>query len=61
MLKSFTQVADAILKGKAGGYAVQGRAAYMVKAVTGSYTNVVGLPLCQTIEALNQGRSEMNS
>lgn len=37
---------------KAGGYAVQGGAAYMVEAVNGSYTNVVGLPLAQTVEAL---------
>jgi septum formation protein len=37
---------------KAGGYAVQGRAAYMVRSVFGSYTNVVGLPLCQAVEAL---------
>ncbi len=31
--------------GKAGGYAIQGRAAAFVKAVGGSYPNVVGLPL----------------
>jgi septum formation protein len=31
---------------KAGGYAIQGRAASMVDAVIGCYTNVVGLPLC---------------
>jgi septum formation protein len=39
---------------KAGGYAVQGRAAYMVRSVVGSYTNVVGLPLCQAVEALRR-------
>jgi len=37
---------------KAGAYAVQEHAAYMVREVRGSYTNVVGLPLCETIEAL---------
>ena len=31
--------------GKAGGYAIQGRAAAFVRCITGSYSNVVGLPL----------------
>ena len=34
--------------GKAGGYAVQGRAAIFARAIIGSYTNVVGLPLTET-------------
>jgi septum formation protein len=34
--------------GKAGGYAVQGRAAVFARAIIGSYTNVVGLPLTET-------------
>jgi septum formation protein len=38
--------------GKAGSYAVQGRGGYMVKEIRGSYTNVVGLPLCEVAEAL---------
>jgi septum formation protein len=33
--------------GKAGGYAVQGRAAVFARAIHGSYTNVVGLPLTE--------------
>jgi septum formation protein len=37
---------------KAGGYAVQGRAAAFVQRIEGSYTNVVGLPLCEVIVAL---------
>jgi septum formation protein len=37
---------------KAGAYAVQGRAAFMVREISGSYTNVVGLPLCEVVEAL---------
>jgi septum formation protein len=37
---------------KAGGYAIQGGAAYMVRGVVGSYTNVVGLPLAEAVEAL---------
>ena len=32
-------------QGKAGGYAIQGRAAAFVPAINGSYSNVVGLPL----------------
>ncbi len=34
--------------GKAGGYAIQGRAATFVKKISGSYSNVVGLPLFET-------------
>ncbi|MBW2039682.1 MAG: septum formation protein Maf [Deltaproteobacteria bacterium] len=37
---------------KAGGYAIQGKGAFMVEWIQGSYTNVVGLPLCQLIELL---------
>lgn len=35
-------------KGKAGGYAIQGRFAACVKAMAGSYSGVVGLPLYET-------------
>jgi septum formation protein len=38
---------------KAGGYAVQGLAAAFVRAVKGSYTNIVGLPLCEVLEDLD--------
>lgn len=37
---------------KAGAYAIQGGAAHMVQKIDGSYTNVVGLPLCEVVEAL---------
>jgi septum formation protein len=37
---------------KAGAYGIQGQGAFLVKAVYGSYTNVVGLPLCETLELL---------
>ncbi|MBW2284748.1 MAG: Maf family protein, partial [Deltaproteobacteria bacterium] len=38
--------------GKAGGYAIQGTGAFMVESISGSYTNVVGLPLCALVKAL---------
>jgi septum formation protein len=41
-------------RGKAGGYAIQGLAAAFIPEIIGSYTNVVGLPLCETA-ALLQG------
>ncbi len=37
---------------KAGAYAIQGGAAHMVRSISGSYTNVVGLPLCELHETL---------
>ena len=37
---------------KAGGYAIQGKGAFMVEWIEGSYTNVVGLPLCQIMRLL---------
>lgn len=39
-------------RGKAGGYAVQGRAAAFVRFLAGSYSNVVGLPLYETAQLL---------
>ncbi len=37
---------------KAGAYAIQGLGTFLVKSVNGSYTNVVGLPVCEVIECL---------
>lgn len=37
---------------KAGGYAIQGLAALYVRGITGSYSNVVGLPLAETADLL---------
>lgn len=37
---------------KAGAYAIQGKGAFCVKTIQGSYTNVVGLPVTEVLEAL---------
>jgi septum formation protein len=39
-------------QGKAGGYAVQGRAAAFIRFLSGSHSNVVGLPLFETAQLL---------
>jgi septum formation protein len=39
-------------RGKAGGYAIQGRAAMLVHDLSGSYSNVVGLALYETAQLL---------
>ncbi|RLB09340.1 MAG: septum formation protein Maf [Deltaproteobacteria bacterium] len=39
---------------KAGAYAVQGIGSFMIKKINGSYTNVVGLPVCEVILALKK-------
>jgi septum formation protein len=37
---------------KAGAYAIQGMGTFLVRGIQGSYTNVVGLPVCEVIEQL---------
>jgi septum formation protein len=39
-------------RGKAGGYAIQGRAEAFVPAINGSWSNVVGLPLATALDLL---------
>ena len=39
---------------KAGAYAIQGIGAQFVRRIEGSYTNVVGLPLCEAVDALER-------
>ena len=46
---------------KAGAYAIQGLGSILVKQVNGSYTNVVGLPVCEIVEILiNEGIMSFN-
>jgi len=40
--------------GKAGGYAIQGRAAAWIDRIDGSYTGIMGLPLHETAQLLRQ-------
>jgi septum formation protein len=37
---------------KAGGYAAQGVGAFLVERIEGSYTNVIGLPVCELVTDL---------
>jgi septum formation protein len=37
---------------KAGGYAIQGIGSFMIEWINGSFTNVIGLPLCELIQML---------
>jgi septum formation protein len=41
-------------KGKAGGYAIQGMAATLIPFISGSYSNIVGLPLHETANMLKE-------
>ena len=45
-------IASGEWRGKAGGYAIQGRAQAFIPWINGSYSNVVGLPLAETVALL---------
>lgn len=47
-------VATGEARGKAGGYAIQGRAAAFISHLQGSYSGVMGLPLFETVELLRR-------
>jgi septum formation protein len=42
-------------RGRAGGYAIQGRGAALVRSISGDYLNVVGLPLARLLDLLPRG------
>ena len=44
---------------KAGAYAIQGKAAVFVERLEGSYSAVMGLPLCETAELLRAAKIEI--
>lgn len=46
-------IASGEWEGKAGGYAIQGRAGAFIPFISGSHSNVVGLPLYETAQLLN--------
>jgi septum formation protein len=47
-------IASGEWRGKAGGYAIQGIGAALVRSVNGSVTNVIGLPVAEVIAALRE-------
>jgi septum formation protein len=55
---SAQEIADYVDTGepmdKAGAYAIQGVGSGIVETVSGSYTNVVGLPLCEVARDLKE-------
>ncbi|MCF8094302.1 MAG: Maf family protein [Desulfobacteraceae bacterium] len=60
---TFKQLSDAEIRwyidtpepwDKAGAYAIQGIGAFMIRCINGSWTNVVGLPVCEVVEYLMQ-------
>ena len=60
---TFRELTDAEIAGyiatgepadKAGAYGIQGVGACLVSSIDGSYTNVVGLPLCEIVETLER-------
>ena len=42
-------------EGRAGGYAIQGAGAALVRSIAGDYLNVVGLPLARLLDLLPHG------
>lgn len=54
-------IASGEWQGKAGGYAIQGRASAFIPAISGSYSSVVGLPLAETVNMLSGAGYVANS
>jgi len=53
-------VAGGEWQGKAGGYAIQGRAAAFIEHISGSYSGIMGLPLFETARLLRQAGVPLN-
>ena len=55
---SKSQIAEYVASGepmgKAGSYAVQGRAAMFIRHISGSYSGIMGLPLYETAQLLKR-------
>ena len=60
---TFRELSDAFLdwyvatgewEGRAGGYAIQGKGAALVRGISGDYLNVVGLPVAALIDLLGE-------
>jgi septum formation protein len=49
-IDDYSQCGEGI--GKAGGYAIQGKAAAYIRFISGSYSNIVGLPLFEVVQLL---------
>ncbi len=49
-IEAYSQTGEGL--GKAGGYAIQGRAACLIRAMQGSYSGIVGLPLFDVAQML---------
>ena len=47
-------------RGRAGGYAIQGRGAALVRRIAGDYLNVVGLPLARLVDLLAEVAPDRN-
>ena len=56
LFRSEEYIASGEWRGKAGGYAIQGLAAKYIVFISGSYSNVVGLPLHETAQMLKAAR-----
>ncbi len=51
-MQAYWQTGEPI--GKAGGYAIQGKGAAFIPKIQGSYSNVVGLPIFETLDLLKE-------
>lgn len=54
ILKAYIETGDPL--DKAGAYGIQGKGTFLVRSITGSYSNVVGLPVNQLLQLLLKHR-----